>query len=329
MAIRFPSPWLAAGAGLGGGLGEGFIAGQAAAQRKKEIEQQRQHQAMQLLMGFSKLADTSPEVAASVWKQMTPWMVKQGMPTEMPHFPTTQEKMQKSVEANVQGFQTAKDAIRQQYPGMSEDQVNQFAAGTVGVPWKSQAVPWMTQDEEGNWVPIGGHPWQPRAPQDPYRHGGFFGTPETGYGFYTPDNPPPPGYLPPSKAPGMGRGGKEQQPKPPNAAQRKQIDADIKTWKDPNADPKAKELAKQGLAQWGIQAGEKEQVTKTHPWGESLGRTGTKIRTKVPDVTLPDVIQSHPPQGGGGLNRKDAEQKAKAMGLKQRPDGTWYDPEEE
>lgn len=288
---RFPGPWAYAGAGLAGGVGEGLMLGMQAARERRRDEETKRARALQLLLGGYKLAESDPEAAQSLFKQMGINDIK---------LPTAQERVQKQVGQ----FQSIVDALGKQYPNMEEDRKNMIAAGMLNFPWHQpkEKPPTYMRGPNGELIPmepgakiVGGSGYPPAWAGDPWAHMRY------GYGPNGEPVPITPGNIPPDVSLVKPTEERPEPAKTPTPQERAQIEKDIETWKDPSAEPGKREFAKQNLEQWGIQTGEKEEVIKTHPWGERLGlRTGTKIRTKIPSVTLPQRIeQSRRMQGGG------------------------------
>ena len=332
MAIRFPSPWMSAGAGLAGGVTEGLALGLQNAHQKKQEEQQRQHQAMQLLMGFSKVAEQDPETARALETQIAPMFEKlSGKPWQPMKIPTEQDRMARAT------------ATEKAWEAQGFSRPEAMAMMGVTAPRASSAMPYMEQDDDGNWRVIAGpggqpgRPWQERA-QDPYRHGGFFGTPEGGYGFYTPDNPPPPGYLPPSKAPSIGKPPKEGKPPQPRlirstADQRKAWDAAQGVIEDPKSTPEQRAKATEVLTGAGGAVGETSEKVETTPaWkfpSIGLGSRSYEDRKKPKVTKMPPTERWVTPPGSGGGGGGVPDEVMTRRGFVRGPDGKWMKPKKE
>lgn len=103
--IAMPGPWAYAAGGLTGGLGEGLMLGMQARKQRESEEQAKQARAMQLLMGFQKIAAQDPEAAKAVEPQIAAaWTQMTGKPWTAPAFPTAQEKMQRIMQ-NIKAWQ--------------------------------------------------------------------------------------------------------------------------------------------------------------------------------------------------------------------------------
>lgn len=140
--ISFGSPWLAAAGGLGQGLGQGVMAGLEIQEQRRRAEQQRRHDAANLLMqGIKNMPDDPDEAQkymdqfGQVFQQFTgmkapPWKVAEAKPFA--------DKMKIAVAE-----------IKQAAPNMSDDQAFSYAyhrlTGGKGAPkMPEERIPWLS-----------------------------------------------------------------------------------------------------------------------------------------------------------------------------------------
>lgn len=297
----FPGPWAYGASGLGEGLAQGLMLGMQGAREKRREEMERRRQAMQLLMGFSKLP---AEVAQPMIEQLAPTVGIKPW-----HVPTEQEDLQRQI-AQMQAMEKQ---------GFTREQ----AMTMLGRTPPKASVPWVDVDTGEVY---GGHPFKNRMQYppaymgDPYHKGAWVEGPE-GPVFATPGQTPGPGYSK-FKPPGVGG-----EPKPRlmrlTDAERKAAAAATEVLENPEGkDPKEIAKARETLEglQGKVEEGSKEvsafEWTSPTTWG------GGKKKVPTYKVTQPPPERTVMPESP--LNAE-----MKRRGFVRGPDGKWMKPKRE
>lgn len=134
------SPWLAAGAGLGQGFNEGYMAGSQLNLQRQQVQQQKNRDAVNLLMSGVKNMPDDPTEAQNYWdnfgqvfqqftgKPLPPWKIGQ--------VKSASDKLKAQIDSFVQA-------------GYSEEDARAYAAqsalGGKGIPKQpEQRIPWQS-----------------------------------------------------------------------------------------------------------------------------------------------------------------------------------------